>query len=125
MSEQLDLDPDEEEERAPHFGRRASDRRGTLERHAQTVLVAIVVCLIGWVGLSITGLRETTQSLRGDIGLVNERVASLQKQWDVASPSQYTASQAVSDLRLRDQRIDENARRISELERAVTAGARK
>lgn len=102
------------------YGRRASDRRGTLERHAQTVLVSLVILLIGWVGVSITELRDTVQSIRGDVLLVSERVNLMQKQIDLTTNTLYTTSQAAADLRLRDQRIEENARRIGDLERRVT-----
>lgn len=101
------------------YGRRASDRRGTLERHAQTVLVSLVILLIGWVGLSITELRDTALGIRGELALVAERVNLLQKQVDLSSSVQYSAAQAVSDFRLRDQRIEENSRRLVELEKRV------
>lgn len=87
-----------------------------LERHAQTILVIVVAALITWVGLSITGLRETAIELKGEIKLVTSHFDALQKQLAIATTDRIRKSEAEAAFELRDERIHTLNRRMSSLE---------
>lgn len=43
--------------------RRVGQKQSAMERHAQTVLVALVTLLIGWVGVAIWDMKENQNEL--------------------------------------------------------------
>jgi len=49
--------------------------RNTLERHIQTGIAAVLVGLVGWIGITITGMTEAQARLE-------ERVSSMQRDID-------------------------------------------
>ena len=92
-----------------NHARRASDRRGAVERHIQSILAVIMAGLIAWVGTSIV-------SLRSEVSIATARIEAVREQLKQFNDERYPAVQALSDFKLRDQRIEENTRRIADLE---------
>ena len=87
-----------------------------MERHIQSVLAVIMTALIAWVGTSIVDLRGETGALRGEISIANAHIEAVRDQLKQATSERYPSSQALADFRLRDQRIEDNTRRIADLE---------
>lgn len=86
-----------------------------MERHIQSVLVAVCVALLGWLayntsqqGEQIASLTATIRGLEGQISILNAQTTD-----------RYPASRAAIDLTVRDREIDDLKSRLRELERTV------
>lgn len=89
------------------------DRRPTLERHIQTILTALVIAAITWVGVSITAMREQAAAL-------NERVVYLTQAVDRMEQrlaGSLSAPELQRAFEIRDQRIDDHETRLRVIER--------
>ena len=93
-----------------------NDLKSAMERHAQSVLALLIMALVTWVGVTIIGLKDATTEIRGDVRLANVQIEALREQIKLSADDRYRKSQAEADFRLRDQRIENNERRISNLE---------
>lgn len=80
-----------------------------LERHFQTVLLAVIVGLIGWAGLSI-------QSQGADIVRLQEQVTSLNLRIDANMDDRYRKQDARDDFALRDKLYYDLEARVRALE---------
>lgn len=49
----------------------------TMERHIQTVLAAILIGLVGWVGLTVTGNREQISRVEERLSFMSETIREL------------------------------------------------
>lgn len=49
----------------------------TMERHIQTVLAAILIGLVGWVGLTVTGNREQISRVEERLTFMNDTIKDL------------------------------------------------
>ena len=58
---------------------RTPTKQSAMERHAQTVLAAVIVLLIGWVGLSITTMKEQQSILVTGQAISNLKIENLNK----------------------------------------------
>lgn len=94
----------------------SDSKQGVFERHAQSVVALLIAALVSWVGISTSQLREDFQAVKGDIRVINVEVSAVKDQLALANQDRYRASQANSDFKLRDQRIDQNSRRLDSLE---------
>lgn len=83
-----------------------------LERHIQTGVAIVLVGLVGWVGLTVTGNRE-------QIARLDERVDNLVQAFarvDARLDGRYQATEAKRDFAERDRRLDALDTRVRELE---------
>lgn len=92
-----------------------TDRRSpgsTMERHASSVGIAIIIAILLWVGNSI--LKQGTQQgvMSGDIRVMASKIENLQAIISSASADRYTSTQA-------NRAKDESDRRFSRLETRV------
>jgi len=69
------------------------------ERHIQTIVGAILVTLILWVGVTVTSNKES-------IAVLQVQVQTLQGAINTASLDYYSKSEAEKDLRILSNRID-------------------
>jgi len=56
---------------------RVRPKQSAMERHAQTVLAAVIVLLIGWVGMSITTMKDQQGELVTGQALSNLKIENL------------------------------------------------
>lgn len=81
-----------------------------IERHLQSVGLAVLTALSSWMGLT---LQEATVK----IAALSERVAYLQERMLVDDRDGYSADSATRDLALRDDQIKDLRERVARLER--------
>ena len=88
----------------------------TLERHAQTIAIAIIIGLITWVGISVTGntgaLATLTERSEHQSRETSEIKATLKEQ----GKNQYTIADALRDNQYVHIRMDKLDTRITTLE---------
>lgn len=89
------------------------------ERHGQTILASLVLCGIVWMANAVQGLREAQIATNGELKISNAKIEALSNSVHANDADRYTSRQALSDLALRDERIERNAARIEALEREV------
>jgi len=79
--------------------------RNALERHIQTIILALLIGLVGWVGVSVTDGREA--DARQEVQLINlaDQVKELRK------------AVAVMNVGVIEARLNEHERRIITLEK--------
>lgn len=86
--------------------------RPAWERHLQSLLMVMVAGLIGWVGLSITGIREDNVRMSERISALTATVERLEERLSIS----LTAPQVQRELEARDMRIEDHEKRIRTLE---------
>ncbi len=59
------------------IGEQLGDNRSVLERHVQTILVAILIGLVGWVGVSVSQSREAIARQQVQLGYMAEQLKNL------------------------------------------------
>lgn len=102
----------EEEQEYHGQERRFGEQRSALERHAQTVILAIIVGLMSWVGVSITQTRETMVRLEERVGALSTLVDELRRSANGA----YTRAEADRDFGRITGRVDDIERRLRNVE---------
>lgn len=53
-----------------------------MEKHIQTLLSAIILAAILWVGNSVLALRDSTAELRGQMSAVNQQLDEMNRRFD-------------------------------------------
>jgi polyhydroxyalkanoate synthesis regulator phasin len=84
-----------------------------VEKHIQTILVALTTAVLLWVGNSVSQSRT-------EIAVLHEQVRSLQtlvEKIENRVADRYKAGDALKDLQLRDNRIDSLEKRLNFLEK--------
>lgn len=85
------------------------------ERHIQSILTAIVIGLLGWLGFSVT---ETNQSIAGIQQQLTDFNRRLERT-ELSVVDRYTASQADRDLLRIEASIERNSLRIRDMEQTI------
>jgi hypothetical protein len=92
-------------------------QRSALERHAQTVITAIVLAVLMWVAQSVVDLRDRVIRFE-------EKITNLQAQVNVGTDDRFRKSDWVREKERLDERfialknqVDKHAERIDRLER--------
>lgn len=80
-----------------------------IERHAQSVVLAVLTAIIMWVGASV---QESTVKL----ATISEKLAGVERQLAEYKEQSYTARDAQKDLQLRDALLADLTSRVSSLE---------
>lgn len=91
----------------------ARESRSVLERHVQTIIGAVVVGLLGWVGI-------TLQDMTASVARLEEKVAGLERQLmhlQSQTADRYTRQDAVRDLTVMRKILDDHAERLKDLEK--------
>lgn len=83
-----------------------------VEKHLQTMIMAALGAVCGWMAL-------TTQGLTISVATLTEKVSNLQESVKEERGSLYTRTDADRDLALRDQVITNIASRVLALEQGV------
>ena len=89
--------------------RRTAESLKGMERHIQSAMMAVLAGICGWMALTVQG--QTVQ-----IATLTEKVVYLEHQLDNNANTNYTATDAAKDLRLRDEVTSNLASRILALE---------
>ena len=83
--------------------RRRSDDPSTFERHAQTIIGAILIGLIIWVGSTVTKNNTSITKITVQVGFLVEKVRTLEAQLKEASEDRYKAKEAeIAHARIHD-----------------------
>jgi len=96
------------------------DRRhegNTLERHASTIGIAIIIAILMWVGNSILVQGENQGLMRGDLKVMSNEIAHLKDMVKQTSMDRYTATDARKDKSECQMKFDVINSRLLRLER--------
>jgi hypothetical protein len=88
-----------------------------VEKHIQTIVVAVCLALLLWAGTTIIDMRDRITRSEAVLTNVNATVQTLQVQLSSASDDRYRAADARRDFDVRDKKILELEGRITNLER--------
>ena len=80
-----------------------------MENHVQTIISFIVLCTLGWVGVTTQKNTELLFSLKSEVMVMKAKN-------DISAAQEYSRQDAKADLAYRDARIDTVDQRISRLE---------
>lgn len=87
-----------------------------LERHIQTVLAAMMIGLIAWVGVSVTSSRETIAALKVTTTALEKTVYDMKTEIRQAVYNNYTDTDATRDKADIKRQIHEVTSRVQHLE---------
>jgi hypothetical protein len=89
------------------------DNKSTVfERHAQTVLGAVVVAILGWSGFTLNNLSVSVAQLTERVSAIQGNMTILQSQ----TTDRYTRQDAVRDLGAVQRSLEDHTSRIRALE---------
>lgn len=91
-----------------------------MERHLQTVLVAVVCGLLAWMGNKVTSTSETVAALRAENRVQITALENEIKRLEAGVARAYTAADSLRELSYRDEAINALEERIRYLERQFT-----
>ena len=96
------------------------DNAMKLERHTQTILTAVIIGLIGWVGVTVTGTRTDLAKTAVSLDGLKDTVHKIEMRVDrIDELDRYSKEDADSALKMRDRRLDDLDRRLERLEDEV------
>ena len=95
----------------------------TLERHASTIGIAIIIGLLLWVGNSILSQSEKQSKMSGDIRVMAKEINYLNTMITAATNNRYTSYDAARDKEIRSRQIEsdkaEYNRRFEGIEKRI------
>lgn len=86
--------------------------RSVIERHAQTVIAAIILGLCVWMATSVSTMTTAVAVLQSRLGAIEQRLTDFRGLMN----DRYRKDDAERDFRSRDIRLDSIERRLDRLE---------
>ena len=93
----------------------SDEQRTTLERHVQTITIAVAIALMGWVGMSVADSRESIARLEVQIEGLHSVIDRMQR----AQSAGFSRREAEASHAELGRRIDRVENRVDELESEV------
>ncbi len=108
---------EQEQEHRIYMDRRASTPTSAMERHAQTIIGAILVGLIAWVGMSVTSSKEDIAKLQTNQENIKSALVDIKSDLKIAVRDRFTATQAREMRSGCQDRMNKLENRLDNLER--------
>ena len=93
--------------------RSSDDDRPVWERHLQSIMIAMILMVLGWMGAQIVGQIKLQTEMNKDITFLTSQVAELKE----GTKSRYTSEDAARDFRIRDAQILDLQERLRDREK--------
>lgn len=88
----------------------------SVERHIQTILAALLIGLVGWVGITVYQTGVTVARLEERVGYMAIQIQALDVKMNAAASGRYSASDAARDFVHVNERLKDHDKRIRTLE---------
>lgn len=87
-----------------------------MEKHLQTALAAILIGLVGWVGVTVSSTATEVAVLKQTVIVLTSTIEKLEARLEVMTDDRYRASDARRDLGRVYERLSDHEKRIGGLE---------
>ena len=90
-----------------------------MEQHVQTIITTVMAGLVAWIGLSVSDNNEAIARMDERMKSLQGSVLSIQGQLSAATNDRYTATEAGRHRQLMVTRLNNQEKRIDELDRKI------